>query len=420
MARGQTIVEHLSDEAGHCSQSDRPIRAILLSVACTALTYVAVGMPLGVLPTWLHRDLGYDAAVAGGAVSIQYVATIISRAMVGPMADRSGPRRSILIGFACCIVSGVMLMCADRAEVRSGSMIALLLASRIMLGFGESLVSTSAIAWSIARAGVDQTTRIISWNGIATYGALALGAPIGVWLFPIGGVAAIGIATALIGIAGLAFTLPQAATRPIPATRLPFTAVFMRVLPYGSALGLGAIGFGVVATFTSLVFTSRGWAEAWIALTGFGGAFVLARLLCTGLIATWGGRRTSAVFLAIEAAGLATMWLSPVGAVAIAGAAMAGFGFSLLFPALGVIVVDLVPPQSRGTAIGTYSLFTDVALCVTGPLAGLLASHAGYEAPFLLGAVASTLALALLFVTSMISVTRPEFKFLGTSSADSK
>jgi predicted MFS family arabinose efflux permease len=277
--------------------------------------------------------------------------------------------------------------------------IALVLASRIALGFAESFVSTSAIAWSIARTGSHQTTRVISWNGIATYGALALGAPIGVALFPFRGIVTIGAATMAIGVGGFLFTCPQRSTCPIPAERLPVLAVLRRVMPYGAALGLGATGFGVVATFTALMFGARGWHDAWIALSAFGGAFVLARLLCTNFIAVYGGLRIASAFLIIEAVGLVVLCLSPVADFAIVGTAIAGFGFSMVFPALGIVVVDLVPPQSRSTAIGAYSLFTDISLCITGPLAGLLASRSGYGAPFLLGAAGSFIAFVLLLYT---------------------
>jgi predicted MFS family arabinose efflux permease len=57
----------------------------------------------------------------------------------------------------------------------------------------------------------------------------------------------------------------------------------------------------------------------------------------------------------------------------------------------------LIPPQNRGVALGLYSVFLDVALGATGPLAGLLAAHLGYVAPFFLGIGAVLLSLAMSF-----------------------
>lgn len=374
---------------------DTPVLQILMSVLCTALTYFCVGLPLAVIPQWVDRDLEFSAAVAGIAISIQYVATIVSRGMVGPMIDTAGPKRAILIGMACGAASGLVLLAAARVAASPAPALAILFASRIALGFGESLVGTGAIAWGIGRAGAANTARTISWNGIATYGGIAAGAPAGVLLFQAGGIAAVGIALMATGLAGLAFAATQPRIAAMTAERLPYSAVFARILPYGAALGLGAIGFGAITAFIALDYAAHGWAAAWAAISAFGVAFVVARLLCVGAIARRGGLNVAAVFLVIEAAGLLLIWLAPAPTVAAVGAGVAGFGFSLLFPALGMVVVDLVPPQSRGSAIGAYSMFTDVALCVTGPVAGLLVVHGGHAAPFLFGALASLTALAI-------------------------
>ena len=71
------------------------------------------------------------------------------------------------------------------------------------------------------------------------------------------------------------------------------------------------------------------------------------------------------------------------------GAALTGFGFALVFPALGVEAFQRVPSSSRGAAMGVFSVFLDVALGATGPLAGLLVGVYGYASIFLIAAVAA-------------------------------
>lgn len=353
------------------------------------MAYFCVGLPLAVLPGWVHVDLGYSAVIAGVAISMQYVATVLSRRLVGSMADMTGPKRSIIVGFACCLGSGIAAMIAGWTASMPLAALGMIMLSRILLGCGESMIGTGSIAWAIARTGTGHTARVISWNGIATYGAIALGAPVGTWLYALGGMEAVGAALLLTGLLGLVFAWPQVATPAMQAERLPFRAVFMRVLPYGATLALGAIGFGVMSAFIALYYAARGWAEAWVALSAFGCCFVIARLLFLRAIARHGGLKVALAFLSIEMLGLLLVWMGDHAWLAVVGAGAAGFGFALIFPALGMIVVDLAPPQNRGSALGAYSMFTDVALCAVGPVAGLLAAHVSYGAPFLFGALAS-------------------------------
>ena len=68
---------------------------------------------------------------------------------------------------------------------------------------------------------------------------------------------------------------------------------------------------------------------------------------------------------------------SPSALLAATGAALTGFGYSLVFPGFGVEAVRLAPPESRGVAMGAYTACLDIALGVSGPVLGLIASGAG-------------------------------------------
>jgi predicted MFS family arabinose efflux permease len=83
------------------------------------------------------------------------------------------------------------------------------------------------------------------------------------------------------------------------------------------------------------------------------------------------------------------MGLAPGLALALAGAALTGFGYSLVYPGLGVEAVRRVPAQSRGLAMGAYTAFLDVALGFGTPALGLLASVAGLNAVFIVSALAA-------------------------------
>ena len=85
---------------------------------------------------------------------------------------------------------------------------------------------------------------------------------------------------------------------------------------------------------------------------------------------------------------MALLWLAPSAGLALMGAALTGCGFALVFPAIGVEAVARVPAGSRGAALGAYSAFLDLALGVTGPVAGYISGGFGYPAIFLSAALA--------------------------------
>lgn len=368
---------------------------ILSAVVFTFVCYFSIGIPLAVLPGFVHMNLGYATVLAGLAVSAQYLATLLSRPHAGRMADAMGPKRTVIAGLIVLALSGLFLALAALVPTMPALSLALVLMSRLGLGFAESWVSTGSITWGIGGIGGEHTARVISWNGIATYGGIALGAPLGVKLAADHGFMALGILTFALGLVALPLAFWKARVPPSHGERLPFKSVLSRVMPYGVGLALGSIGFGSLSTFVALYYASRGWADAALSLSVFGGCFIGMRLVFGNTIGRFGGYRVAIASLLVECAGLAMLWLGDTPHLALAGAALTGSGFALIFPALGVEAVGRVSMHNRGAALGAYSVFLDVALGLTGPVGGWVAGRFDYPAIFLLAGVASLAAVAL-------------------------
>ena len=271
--------------------------------------------------------------------------------------------------------------------------LASLLVGRLVLGAAESLVGSAAIGWGIGRVGAPHTAKVISWNGIASYGAIALGAPLGA-AGALAGELSMSASIVLLGHSASPWPGRSCRRRWCTASDCRST-MCSAGSPARYGPGAGAIGFGTIATFITLYYASRGWANAVLCLSAFGGCFIGARLLFANSINRLGGFRVAIICLGVESLGLLLLWSAPNPWVGLAGAALTGFGFSLVFPAFGVEAVNLVPASNRGAALGAYSLFVDLSLGITGPLVGFVANLFGFRSMFLFACLASLGGLAL-------------------------
>jgi MFS family permease len=372
---------------------------IISFTSLSFIVYLAIGLPLAILPEYVHMRMGYHASLAGLVISIQYIATFLSRPWAGRISDRKGAKISVLWGMSACTFSG-LLMLAAAALHRDPAWLSLsfLIASRLVLGIGESLGSTGATLWGISSAGPEYTAKVISYNGVSTYGALALGAPLGVVMETHWGLSSVAILTII--VCAIAFFW-AAIKPPVPVVvgeHLPFRDVLGRVSPHGMGLALGGVGYSALATFVTLFYVSRHWSGAALCLTAFGTAFIVARLLFIRTIGTFGGFPVAKICLIVESLGVLLLWRSVSPGMALFGASLAGFGYSLVFPALGVEAVERVPVKNRGTALGVYTVFADVSFFMVGPVAGAVIGAFGYASVFLFALLCVLAALTIVLI----------------------
>ena len=313
------------------------------------------------------------------------------------MADTRGPRQTVRYGLLFCAASGFFLLLAALLKHSFWFSIDSLVLSRLVLGVGESMTSTGSTMWGIGRVGSERTARVISWNGVANYLALAIGAPVGVLLGSRWGFAGAGLLILLVCIASYVVATGLAPTAPLkghPAP-LPLRRILLRVTPYGLALALGGMGFGIIGTFITLYFIHRSWQGAALSLTIYGISFMGVRLVFPGVIERFGGFSVAIVSFIVELAGLLLLGFGNSPGLAYAACGLAGLGFSFVFPALAVEAANVFPTSVRGSVLGVYSAFIDLSLFLSGPIAGVIIHLYGYLAAFLVIAGAVLLALTL-------------------------
>lgn len=364
----------------------------------TFICYVSIGLPLAVLPPYVHLRMGYSTILAGLAISIQYIATLASRPWAGRISDHLGAKVSVLWGMACCTASGAFLLGAAALHTIHWLSFAVLIVSRLVLGIGESLGSTGSTLWGITAAGQEHTAKVIGMNGISTYGGMALAAPLGVVLDQQWGLGSIGVLTILIGAVSLAMAWRKAPVAVEPGEHMPFAHVLGRVAPHGMGLALSGVSYSVLATFVTLFYAHRGWSGAALCLTGFGLGFIAARVLFIKTIPHFGGFPVAIASLLTEAVGMILLWQAVAPWMALTGAAIGGLGLSLVFPAIGVEAVKRVPEFNRGTALGIYTAFSDVSFFLVGPIAGAIIGWFGYASAFLFALICAFGALGIVMV----------------------
>ncbi|UVH51546.1 MFS transporter [Pseudomonas sp. CBSPBW29] len=368
---------------------------IVSIVFYTFIAFICIGLPIAVIPGYVHGELGFSAVIAGITIGSQYLATLLSRPMAGRMSDNVGTKRAIVLGLSGILLSGVLTFIATLLHSLPLLSLGILIVSRLLLGVAQGLIGVGTISWCMGAVGAEHTARSISWNGIASYGAIAIGAPLGVVMVADYGYTSLGIALTVLSALGLLLIRNKPSVPVVRGERLPFWAVFGRIAPFGASLCLASIGYGTLTTFITLYYLSRGWIGAAWCLTVFGVCFILSRLVFITAINRFGGFTAAIACMTIETLGLTLLWLAPSTGVALIGAGLTGFGLSLVYPALGVEAIKQVPNSSRGAGLSAYAVFFDLALAIAGPVMGAVALNLGYSWIFFCAALLSVTGLGL-------------------------
>lgn len=378
------------------STRDPADRRLILLTAVLFLSYLCIAMPLPIVPVFVTAQLGYDNVWAGLGVGIAFVATISSRGITGSFTDRRGAKLALRRGLMFYIAGALVGLVAGLMAAMPLAAYGLLLGGRLLIGLGESLVTVSVVSWGIGMVGTARSSRVLALMGAAMYGALAVGGPIGVILLDTLGFAAAMAISAVLPALSLLITwrMPGVPAHP-DAERPSFFSVIGRIWWHGAIVGLQGIGFAAIGAFFVLYFRDQHWAYAGLGLTAFGGGFVLVRIFFGHMPDRFGGVPVAIVSLGVETVGQILIWTAPQPGFAFAGAFLTGLGCSMVFPAMGREVMRLVEPHLRGTALGGFAAFQDIAYALTGPVAGLVADRAGYGSVYLIGAIAAALGFAM-------------------------
>jgi MFS family permease len=377
---------------------------LLPIMASIFVAFLVSGIAMPVIPLHVHDELGLSTFIVGLVAASQFAAALISRPIAGQNADRRGAKHAVVTGLVAASAAGLLYFLSLQFVSQPVTSVIILLLGRALLGVGESFVITGAQAWALLLGGPANTGKVLAWAGMAMWTAFALGAPVGSLLYGTIGFTAIALTTTFIPLVALLVVMRVPQIAPIARLRSGMIKVVTAVWLPGLGLALSSVGFGAMTAFVSLLFASRGWI-VWPAFTVFAGVFIVARIFFGHAADQVGGARIALICVLIEAAGQALIWIAPWAWLALIGAALTGFGWSLVYPGFGIEAVRRAPVGQQGLAMGAYTAFLDLALGIATPVLGLIAAGASLNAVFLTSALAvalsATIALRLCYVPAI-------------------
>lgn len=330
------------------------------------------------LPRYVRGPLDSGNFAVGLVIGAFAFTALAGRPLAGHVADVRGRRRVVAVGSLLGSLAGVLYFLPGG--------LATLIVARLVLGAGEGMVFTAGATWVVDLAPPERRGRVIGLYGLAVWGGLSLGPPIGDALLRASSFDAVWAFAAIAPLLGalIALRIPDPYRPSVQESR---TLIARESVRPGITLALATVGYAAMASFIVLHLEANGSGHGAAAFTAFAATVVVTRLLGGDLPDRIGPLRCAAGAAAVEVLGLALIALADSLALALAGAVGMGAAFALLYPSLSLIVVNSVSEARRGSALGTFTAFFDLGIGLGAPLVGLAASLGGYPAAFWVGSV---------------------------------
>lgn len=361
----------------------------VMVTAATFGYFTSLGTLLPTLPRYVEDELG------GGGVAVGVVvgSFAFSAAAVRPLAGRLGDLR----GRRVLIVGGSALAGFSMLGYALVDDLPALVVLRLITGLGEACVFVGAATAIQDMAPEDRRGEAASYFSVALYAGLALGPVLGEWLLAEHGFDTVWLAAGSAALAAMVLGLGTPAMP--PGDRQPFRFLHPAAVGPGLVLFLGLLPFIGFAAFVALYGPAVSIDDTAPVFLLYAGLVLAIRVAGARLPDQLGWRRASTIALVATAAGGLVLATWGAAAGVWVATALLSVGMALLFPALFAAMLASVPLAERGQAVGTFSLFFDLASGIGPPLLGVVVSLASYRWSF---AVAGVLALTGLYAVARL------------------
>ncbi|HLK19129.1 MAG TPA: MFS transporter [Bryobacteraceae bacterium] len=345
-------------------------------IAATFLGFLGFGSVLPGLAPHVRHDLGGSDRTVGFVIGTFSVMALGSRLFAGRLADHTGRKRVFLTGLTSCTLAGITYL------VPWG--IPGIYVGRALQGLGEACLYIGAAAWAVEVAGVHRSARALGYLSSGIWGGIAAGPLIGQLLGSFANAARFQIFAALTAILLLSQVPEDYRPEDHPRRRGWLRA---HIVPAGIAIGFVNVHYPVITGFLILYLAHSGNAGP-AAFSAYAACVLLSRFFLGGLPDRIHPRITYYTGLACMAIGLGILATGPGWFLAVAGAALLGFGFSFPWASVASTVLRRAPSNEHGSTVSVLSAFYDLFVGCSSFSAGIVANRFGYAAAFLMAIAA--------------------------------
>ncbi|MBT0773601.1 MFS transporter [Kineosporia sp. J2-2] len=354
-----------------------------------------------VIARFVTGSFGASPAAAGVIAALAPLSSLVWQPIAGHAADRYGYR---LVGVAGAVaaLAGFLLTLLTTVGPQTLALAGL---GRILIGGGGASVATVATAWVVATSPRASRGQALSIFGLSVWIAFALGPVIGENVYQTSGFAAVWLVFAAMTAAMLfcvAFAVEP--VRPEPAGAMTLSGlreVVSTVSRPGVVAAAAWAGQAVITTYLVVLLESRGLAtDGWFGAASlfpvFAVCLIASRVLFSRLTDTTPPRPIAIGGLLGITAGLLILSATSSFWTAALGAALLGFVYAPMYPALTLLASDGLPADHRAVGLGVFSSFTALGMAAGQFMGGFVDEWLGLGWVFVVTAALQLLALPAL------------------------
>ncbi len=372
----------------------------ILIIFVNFFIFTAFQMTLPTLPLFV-QEIGASDRWIGIVVGIFTLSALLIRPTAGKMLDTKGR--------APVFITGLIIFVVSMFSLAASYTITILLLVRVMQGAGWGLSSTSSGTIATDLVPKERRGEGLGYYGLSGNIALAFGPALGLFLtdhisfttlFSICGILGF---LALFLASNIKYKKAEKPEQKAQAnsTYVPrFDIVEKRALPAASLLFFITITFGGIATFLPVYTFEKGFDSQYIQFYFMiYAAFMMLSRLFAGRL--YDRKGIAVVFIPGSLSIITAMIMLgflPNPAYLFIAAALYGFGFGCVQPALQAWAVNRVENNRRGMANATYFSAFDLGVGFGAMTYGFVAEAFGYSTIYFTSAVSVTISLILFMI----------------------